>query len=71
MSWQLVLRLGLLGVVAWTLICTFVMALRLAYAVVERVRQGPLHSWLRDPERAAREYPAAYARFASTRAAYA
>lgn len=63
-------ELGFLGVVTWTLLSTALMLLRLVYAAVVRLRSGPLQSWLSNPDRAARDHAAAFARFSATRAAY-
>ena len=62
---------GLYWVVWWTLLSTAILLLRLVYAVIVRIQQGPLHSWLENADAAAAQYPRAYRTFASTRAAYA
>ncbi|MEM1231641.1 MAG: CDP-alcohol phosphatidyltransferase family protein [Pseudomonadota bacterium] len=62
--------LGLLWVVAWTVLSTVILFLRLLYALAVRLRSGPLTSWLADGEQAAARYPSAYRTFAKTQAAY-
>jgi len=57
------------GVALWTAASTAVMALRLVYAVFERMRNGPLRSWLKDPA-ASTLHAQAYRTFAGTRGAY-
>lgn len=57
------------GVAWWTAGSSALMALRLGYAVVERLRHGPLRSWLTDPA-AATLHAQAYRTFAGTRGAY-
>ena len=57
------------GVAWWTAGSSALMALRLVYAVIERVRHGPLRSWLTDPA-AATLHAQAYRTFAGTRGAY-
>lgn len=57
------------GVALWTAGSSAVMALRLAYAALERLRHGPLRSWLTDPA-AATVHAQAYRTFAGTRGAY-
>ena len=57
------------GVALWTAGSSAVMAVRLAYAALERLRHGPLHSWLTDPA-AATVHAQAYRTFAGTRGAY-
>lgn len=61
---------AILGVVGWTVISTALLALRLLYAALQRLRGDALESWLADPAYAARHYPAAYRTFAATRGAY-
>lgn len=58
------------GVVVWTVLSTFIMLLRLMYAALVRLRSGPLDSWLKDSDRAAREHPRSYAEFSGTRGAF-
>ena len=60
---------ALYGVAWWTAASSAVMALRLLYAGYERLRHGPLRSWLTDPA-AAQLHVAAYRTFAGTRGAY-
>jgi len=56
-------------VVAWSVLSTLILMLRLLYAIAIRLQGKPLTSWLADP--ASRErYPRAYATFSATRAAY-
>ena len=57
------------GVALWTAGSSAVMALRLIYACIERLRHGPLRSWLTDPA-AAIVHAQAYRTFAGTRGAY-
>ncbi len=57
------------GVAWWTAGSSALMALRLIYAVIERLRHGPLRSWLTDPA-AATLHAQAYRTFAGTRGAY-
>lgn len=57
------------GVAWWTAGSSALMALRLGYAVIERLRHGPLRSWLTDPA-AATLHAQAYRTFAGTRGAY-
>lgn len=61
---------GFYAIVLWTLFSSALMVVRLAQAAIERVRSGPVHSWLADPVSAARDYPAAFARFSGTQSAY-
>ena len=61
---------GFYAVVVWTLLSSALMVVRLAQAAFERLRSGPVSSWLADPEAAAREYPAAFVTFSGTRSAY-
>ncbi|MEM7217759.1 MAG: CDP-alcohol phosphatidyltransferase family protein [Pseudomonadota bacterium] len=61
---------GFYLVALWTLISSGVILVRLAQAAVERLRSGPVQSWLADPERARAEHPEAFARFSGTRSAY-
>lgn len=61
---------ALFGVAVWTVLTSAVLLLRLAYATLVRLREGPLDSWLKDPVRAAAEHGVAYRRFAGTRGAY-
>lgn len=58
------------GVALWTILTSAVLLLRLCYALLVRLRSGPLDSWLKDPARAAREHARAYRTFAGTRGAY-
>ena len=75
----IILTLGLLfadpglawmGVVGWTVLSTVIMAIRLLYAAYVRMREGPLDSWLRDGDAAARAYPRSWQQFSTTRGAY-
>lgn len=61
---------GFYSIVLWTLLSSALMVVRLAQAAIERVRTGPVSSWLADPEAAARDYPAAFTRFSGTQSAY-
>ncbi len=56
-------------VALWTLASTLVLLLRLAAAGWVRASQGPLTSWLAQPD-AAQRHPRAYRTFASTQRAY-
>ena len=60
---------ALFGVAWWTAASSAIMALRLLYATAERLRHGPLHSWLTDPA-AATVHAQAFRTFAGTRSAY-
>lgn len=62
--------LGLLWVVWWTLLSTAILGLRLLYAVMVRLRSGPLTSWLANGDASQQQHPASYRTFARTRAAY-
>jgi phosphatidylglycerophosphate synthase len=63
--------LAFVGVVAWTLVSSLVLLLRLLYAAGVRFRSGqPLDSWLKDSARAEREHPLAWRTFSATRGAY-
>ena len=61
---------GFYAIVLWTLFSSLVMVVRLGQAAVDRAKNGPVQSWLADPEAAAREHPGAYATFSGTRSAY-
>jgi len=61
--------LGLLGVAAWTVLTTAVLAVRLGHATLVRLGGPPLNSWLKDPDAATRN-ARAYRTFAGTRSAY-
>lgn len=61
---------GFYAIVLWTLFSSALMAVRLLQAAIERSASGPLQSWLADPVMAARDHPAAFARFSGTRSAY-
>jgi phosphatidylglycerophosphate synthase len=56
-------------VVAWSVLSTLILMLRLLYAIVIRLQGKPLTSWLADPASRDR-FPRAYATFSATRAAY-
>ena len=58
------------AVVAWTVLSTAVLLLRLAQATALRMADGPLQSWLADPVAAAEAHPRAFRSFSRTRAAY-
>ena len=62
---------GFVSVAFWTVLTSAVMALRLAYGTIVRLKTGPLESWLADREVAARDHARAYATFSETRGAYA
>lgn len=62
---------GFIAVALWTAGTTGVLVLRLAHGLIVRLRDGPLESWLNDPQRSAREHARAYETFAGTRSAYA
>ena len=57
------------GVVGWTVISTAITTLRLIYAAGYRVIHGPLDSWLKQADAAAR-FPRTYAEFSGTRGAF-
>ena len=60
-----------LSVVIWTVLSTVVLFIRLFQGLAVRQFSGqPLRSWMEDPQAAAREYPAAFRTFATTRSAY-
>jgi len=61
---------GLVGVGLWTATSSSLMLARLFYALVVRIRKGPLESWLKDPEVAKITHAAAYRTFSGTRGAY-
>lgn len=61
--------LGLWLVAGWTVLSTAVMLARLAYGAWVRLVDGPLVSWLADPDAPSR-YPRAYPEFSATRRAY-
>jgi len=61
---------GFYAIVVWTLVSSLLMVVRLLQAAIERVRHGPVQSWLADPAVAAREHPAAFVTFSGTRSAY-
>lgn len=61
--------LGLLGVAAWTVLTTGVLAVRLVHAGLVRLGGPPLDSWLKEPDAATRN-ARAYRTFAGTRSAY-
>ena len=56
-------------VALWTLASTLVLLVRLGVACFARIRQGPLTSWLAEPD-AAHRHPRAHRLFASTQRAY-
>ena len=58
------------AVVAWTVLSTGMLLLRLAQATAVRMVNGPLSSWLADPAVAASSYPRAFRSFSRTRGAY-
>jgi phosphatidylglycerophosphate synthase len=63
--------LAFVGVVAWTLVSSLVLLLRLLYAAGVRIRTGqPLDSWLKDSASAEREHPLSWRTFSATRGAY-
>ena len=55
--------------VAWTVLSTAVLLLRLAQATALRIANGPLVSWLADPAAAANDHPRAFRTFSRTRGA--
>ncbi len=61
---------GLFGVALWTAASSAIMLLRLLYATGVRLRNGPLKSWLEDPQTAQSRHAAAYRTFSGTRSAY-
>lgn len=62
--------LGLWLVAGWTALSTTVMLARFVYAMRVRYVDGPLTSWLAEPDAASR-HPRAYEEFSATRQAYA
>ena len=62
---------GFIAVTFWTVITTIMMVLRLLQGVVERVRRGPLSSWLSAGDVATGSHARTYAIFGATRGAYA
>ena len=61
---------GFYAIVIWTLFSSLVMVVRLLQAALDRARNGPVQSWLADPEVAAAKHPAAFVTFSGTRSAY-
>ena len=61
---------GLFSVAIWTAFSSAIMLVRLFYAAGVRLRNGPLKSWLEDPEVAQATHAAAYRTFSGTRSAY-
>lgn len=62
---------GLVAVALWTAATTAVLGLRLLQGLLVRLRQGPLTSWLADPDSAAARHARAYRLFSGTQSAYA
>ena len=63
-------ELAFLSVVLWTVGTTLVLCFRLFQAMVLRLKNGPLVSWMEDPEAAAEAYPTTFRGFSATRSAY-
>jgi len=63
--------LGLVAVALWTALSVVILGVRMVQGIVQRLRHGPLQSWLSDEDRARRQYPRSLLTFANTRAAYA
>lgn len=61
--------IGFMGIVLWTATSSLILLGRLGYAIIERFRHGPLHSWLEVPT-AASDFPRAFAEFSGTKRAY-
>ena len=61
--------LGFWLVAIWTVACSAALLGRLAFGCWIRLTEGPLSSWLADPE-AARRHPRSHRTFSSTRKAY-
>ena len=57
---------GFIAVTFWTVLTTIILNLRLAYAVVIRVRYGPLSSWLSEEDVATGPNARSYAIFGAT-----
>ncbi len=62
---------GFIAVTFWTVLTTVILVLRLFYALVIRLRQGPLTSWLSEDDVATGPNARAFAVFGATRGAYA
>ena len=62
---------GFVAVTFWTVFTSVILVLRLFYAAVVRMRQGPLTSWLSEDDVATGSNARAYAIFGATRGAYA
>lgn len=62
---------GFIAVTFWSVITTAMLVMRLLQAVVIRIKQGPLSSWLSEDDVATGPHARAYAVFGATRGAYA
>jgi len=62
---------GFIAVTFWSVVTSLILVLRLFYALVIRLRQGPLTSWLSEEDVATGPNAKAYAIFGATRGAYA
>lgn len=62
---------GFIAVTFWSVITTAMLLARLLYAIVIRLKQGPLDSWLSEDNVATGPNARAYAIFGATRGAYA
>jgi len=63
--------LALVAVALWTALSTAILSVRLVQGIAQRMRHGPLQSWLSDSNQARNRYPRSLRTFANTRAAYA
>ncbi len=63
--------LALVAVALWTALSTAILSVRLVQGIAQRMRYGPLQSWLSDSDQAKERYPRSFRTFANTRAAYA
>ena len=62
---------GFVAVVFWSVFTSMILVLRLLYAVMIRLTQGPLSSWLSEDDVATGPNARTYAIFGTTRGAYA
>jgi phosphatidylglycerophosphate synthase len=61
---------GFIAVTFWTLLTTLIMNLRLLYAFIIRVKNGPLSSWLSEDDVATGQNAYSYSIFGATRVVY-
>jgi len=62
---------GFIAVTFWTVLTTLIMNLRLAYALLVRIKNGPLNSWLSEDDVATGPNAHSYSIFGSTEVAHA